>query len=601
MFFAFSMDVSELLNFKPSAAPKRPSQAAEDPEEALDEEMFDDPNESYEKRAAKRRKLKKAAQRKVEEQRLAMLEAEAAAAASASNGSEAGPSEEVLARLAKIDDVGDEVLDESKLKRMVLNFEKKISKNQELRIKFPDDPAKFMSSEVELHDAVQEMRVVATAPDLYPILVDMECLATLLGLLSHDNADISVAVVDLLQEMTDIDTLNESEDGTSSLVQALAVQQICALLVQNLERLNDMASSEESDGIHNTLAIVENLIEFRPEFCKEAAEAGLLLWLISKRLKVKVPFDGNKLYASEILSILVQNESHNRRLFSELAPGGVAGGAMDSLLQQLAYYKRHDPSSAEEQELMENLFDVLCALLLYPPNRDLFLKAEGLQLMNLMLREKKASRNGALKVLNHALSGPEGKENCVKFVDVLGLRTIFPLFMKTPKKQKRKGVSIEQHEEHVISIVASLLKNCRGSQKQRILTKFTESDHEKVERLMELHFKYVDQVTITEERLRAAPEEMDEDELYLERISGGLYALQLVDYIIVDVCANGSQSVKQRVHQILNQRKASVQNIRNIIREYAGTLGDEDDDASEEDQRHREQERQYLLQLVDKF
>ena len=236
-------------------------------------------------------------------------------------------------------------------------------------------------------------------------------------------------------------------------------------------------------------------------------------------------------------------------------------------------------------------------------NRDLFLKAEGLQLMNLMLREKKASRNGALKVLNHALSGFEGKDNCVKFVDILGLRTIFPLYMKTPKKQKRKGVSVEQHEEHVVAVVASLLKNCKGSQKQRILSKFIEADHEKVERLMELHFKYMDRLTFTEERLRRSQDEgLDEDEVYLERLNGGLYTLQLIDYVIVDVSANGAASVKQRVHQILNQRKASVKAIRNVIREYAGTLGDENDDGgNEEEQRFRELERQSLLQLVDKF
>ena len=64
-------------------------------------------------------------------------------------------------------------------------------------------------------------------------------------------------------------------------------------------------------------------------------------------------------------SILVQNEPSNRKLFGELAPGGVVGGAMDSLLQQLAYYKRHDPANPEEAELLENLFDVLCALLLH--------------------------------------------------------------------------------------------------------------------------------------------------------------------------------------------------------------------------------------------
>jgi beta-catenin-like protein 1 len=33
--------------------------------------------------------------------------------------------------------------------------------------------------------------------------------------------------------------------------------------------------------------------------------------------------------------------------------------------------------------------------------------------------------------------------------------------------------------------------------------------------------------------------------------------------------------VKQRVHQILNQRKASVKTIRNIVREYAGNIGDD--------------------------
>lgn len=56
------------------------------------------------------------------------------------------------------------------------------------------------------------------------------------------------------------------------------------------------------------------------------------------------------------------------------------------------------------------------------------------------------SRNGALKVLDHALNSEAGKENCAKFVEILGLRTIFPLFMKTPKKTKRKGMSAEEFE-----------------------------------------------------------------------------------------------------------------------------------------------------------
>jgi len=294
----------------------------------------------------------------------------------------------------------------------------------------------------------------------------------------------------------------------------------------------------------------------------------------------------------------------------------LAGSPLDSMLQQLAYYKRHNPTTAEEQEMMENLFDCLCSLLLHAPNRDRFLKGEGLQLMNLMLREKKVSRNGALKVLNHALIGPEGKENCSKFIDILGLRTIFPLFMKTPKKSQRKGVSAEEHEEHVISIVASLMKNTRGPQRQRLLTKFTENDHEKVERLMEVHFKFLDRVTETEELLAQEgldQQEDSEEEVYLRRLSGGLFTLQLVDYVIIDACSSGAPSVKQRVLQILSQRKASIKTIRNVVREYAANVGESaagstaappaaaNDESSENNQTATEQERSHLLQLVDKF
>lgn len=250
----------------------------------------------------------------------------------------------------------------------------------------------------------------------------------------------SIAVVDLLQELTDIDTLHESEEGAEVLIDALVDGQVVALLVQNLERL-DESVKEEADGVHNTLAIVENMAEFRPEMCTEAAQQGLLQWLL-KRLKAKMPFDANKLYCSEVLAILLQDNDENRELLGEL-------DGIDVLLQQLSVFKRHNPSTAEEQEMMENLFDSLCSCLMLSSNRERFLKGEGLQLMNLMLREKKISRSSALKVLDHAMIGPEGTDNCHKFVDILGLRTIFPLFMKSPRKIKKVGTTEKEHEGRV--------------------------------------------------------------------------------------------------------------------------------------------------------
>uniref|UniRef100_A0A6M2DJ01 Beta-catenin-like protein 1 n=1 Tax=Xenopsylla cheopis TaxID=163159 RepID=A0A6M2DJ01_XENCH len=560
------MEIEELLAYKPPQAPKRPLEDEEPDKEEIEERQTS--------------KMRRMAQRKAEQ----IIKS----SAPASEGSTVSEVDKLdILKYVESEEPQGEVLDEAGLKRLILLLEKRVLKNQELRIKFPDGPDKFMESEVELHQTIQELHAIATTPDLYPVLISLNAINSLLELLSHQNTDIAVAVVDLLQEMTDVDVLHESKEGADELIGALTEQQATALLVQNLERL-DESVKEEAEGVHNTLAIFENLTEYVPEICDDISKQGLLAWLL-KRLKLKVPFDANKLYCSEILSILIQESHENRQLLGDL-------DGIDTLLQQLAVYKKHDPASAEEQELMENLFNCLCSSLMQTSNKDKFLKGEGLQLMNLMLREKKLSRSGSLKVLDHAMSGVDGKDNCSKFVDILGLRSIFPLFMKTPK-QKKRLVTANEHEEHVVSIISSMLRNCRGSQRQRLLSKFTENDHEKVDRLLELHFKYLDKVeeidsVIEQQRTK---DNDDDDAIYMQRLSAGLFTLQLVDYIILEVCSSGASSIKVRVMQILSQRGASVKTIRHVMREYAGNLGDA---GSSE---WREQEQQHILQLVDRF
>ncbi|XP_041859547.1 beta-catenin-like protein 1 [Melanotaenia boesemani] len=489
-----------------------------------------------------------------------------------------------------------EPVDESSVKKMILTFEKRSYKNQELRIKFPDNPEKFMESELDLNDIIQEMHVIATMPDLYHLLVELNAVHSLLGLLSHENTDVAIAVVDLLQELTDIDTLHESEEGAEVLIDSVLEGQVVALLVQNMERLDEQVK-EEADGIFNTLAIIENMAEFRPGLCSEAAQQGLMQWLL-KRIKAKMPFDANKLYCSEILAILLQNNDNTRELLGEM-------DGIDVLLQQLSVFKRHNPNTAEEQEMMENLFDGLCSCLMLPSNRDRFLKGEGLQLMNLMLREKKMSRTSALKVLDHGMIGPEGADNCHKFVDILGLRTIFPLFMKTPKKMKKTGTSEKEHEEHVCSIIASMLRNLKSQQRTRLLNKFTENDCEKVDRLMELHFRYLEAVQQADKRIEGEKHEMVrrgeilddsmEDEFYLRRLDAGLFVLQLICYIMVEISNSGIPQLQQRVHQILNLRGGSVKVVRHIMREYAESIGDGKSDE------FKEAERKRIMDLAENF
>lgn len=69
-----------------------------------------------------------------------------------------------------------------RLKSLLVSFEKKITKNQKLRVKYPNDPDKFMASEVELHEEIQELHTVAASPELYYILVDTKAVNSILGM-----------------------------------------------------------------------------------------------------------------------------------------------------------------------------------------------------------------------------------------------------------------------------------------------------------------------------------------------------------------------------------------------------------------------------------
>lgn len=57
-----------------------------------------------------------------------------------------------------------------------------------------------------------------------------------------------------------------------------------------------------------------------------------------------------------------------------------------------------------------------------------------------------------------------------------------------------------------------MFRNCKEQQRQRLLSKFTENDYEKVDRLMELHFKYLEEVE------KDTKEDEDEEEAYLSYV-----------------------------------------------------------------------------------
>lgn len=122
------MDVGELLSYKPEQTPKRPNENDSDDEDRPDEAL---------ERAKKMR-------------RLAQDKAESMSRVIKSTKEPQITEEERLKILQYVDQGGDDtmdnIMDENGLKKMLLLFEKRNLRNQEMRIKFPDNPEKFMES-----------------------------------------------------------------------------------------------------------------------------------------------------------------------------------------------------------------------------------------------------------------------------------------------------------------------------------------------------------------------------------------------------------------------------------------------------------------------
>jgi hypothetical protein len=152
------------------------------------------------------------------------------------------------------------------------------------------------------------------------------------------------------------------------------------------------------------------------------------LQLPSKKDKEKREDDSlaqNRQYAAELLSIILQGPEtgHEARL------AFCKNSGMNSCLKVLSTYRKRDPSGAEELEYMENVFDCVCSALSEPENKTQFLQEEGVELMVIMMKDKMLSRNRAIKVLDHALTGDAGTAACERFVEVLGLKSLFSVFM----------------------------------------------------------------------------------------------------------------------------------------------------------------------------
>ncbi len=491
-------------------------------------------------------------------------------------------------------------MDAAKLKQMVSSLVKAARKNQRLRVKHPDDPTKFMDSEVNLDEEIKAMHAVAAAPELYSQLVSLGGVSGLVELLTHDNTDISLEVIDLLNELTDPAVLLEAGEGAAKAFRdSLLSSSGLELLLQNLARL-DEGNEGGAKAVHNTLGIVENLVEVFPAIVDVLCAKTPILRFLIHRLQ-KRTFDPIKLYCAEVLTILLQTRPGNCAMLGRLDDGqpqvrsdrdsdrsdeGVGVDGVDLLLQAISYWRRRDPQSEEERECCMNIYNALCTVLMNAEMQDRFRRAEGFELMLRCLKNRGYSAAPSIKAIDYGLS--RSKANVTRFLGVKGLKSLFPWFMGLGLKKQKKRFKVKEAYvvEHTVSALTNICLALQlsphvvaraateaaatpapasspslsttsspslptrgifvGTSAMRLIAKFEEAGLEKTERLVHLYLRCSSKM----------------------QSGAGLFTLYRLAIIAAHCCA-ASPAVRHRVESRLEERGQTLATMFDFAARYA--------------------------------
>eukprot|EP01061_Rhynchopus_euleeides_P023445 TRINITY_DN38154_c0_g1_i1.p1 TRINITY_DN38154_c0_g1~~TRINITY_DN38154_c0_g1_i1.p1 ORF type:complete len:627 (+),score=264.83 TRINITY_DN38154_c0_g1_i1:100-1980(+) len=335
----------------------------------------------------------------------------------------------------------------------------KASVNMEKRDSHHDEPEKFMDSELDLDDEIQEFRVASTVPESYEVLVGLHAPELLMQLLDHENLDIVCSTVAALKELIDPDALAECPSA-SALPEALVSLNIMKYLLLTVDRIMISGAIPDTDqqeeACYATLLVIDNLIDAAPAAVwgtpeaqeeeaaqasakgssKKAAEAraayrrdsthDLLAYLLRNVVATPssagVKFTALRSLSCELLAAILQispglaegmhsffidkagappqiDSATQRPDYSNSASSPDNINGIYCLLKCLSTYIKapENDVSDEDIEYVENLFDALCSCLLHEPGKRGFDAAQGGKLLLRLIVPKKRKKSKAVK------------------------------------------------------------------------------------------------------------------------------------------------------------------------------------------------------------
>ncbi len=226
-----------------------------------------------------------------------------------------------------------------------------------------------------MHEDITRMRNIATDPTLFHVLIEHDAIPLFVQLLTHDNMDIRLDVIGLLADMTDVERVGEMEFA-QALVENIMTFNGFRLICDNLSFLlrheqtkhrsreekydhDYQTQDDENDdddvtriAVYNVLQIIENVAEIAPASCSAMCTSTNLLDVLllscqtrtndkrhhhhhhHRRRHDEDRMTENKLYCSEILSILIQATDEAAREMSK--------DRLDLLLTALAVFRKMD-------------------------------------------------------------------------------------------------------------------------------------------------------------------------------------------------------------------------------------------------------------------
>ena len=422
------------------------------------------------------------------------------------------------------------------------------------------------------------------------MLVELKSHSSLVGLLSHDNIDISNSILTLLTEL-----LEGSDDPVEmQYVQALAAELADAgavsATIANWERLRS-EGEDEGPVVYQTMQFLERMVEYDEETAETLMKHPKFLSLCAATLAPKsVEYGDVELSVSEILSAVVINGKSLEDEQKEQKDEGsleTDKSLIESLLIVLHKKGRLNKTSLVDLEVLSNVANAVANLVLSKRFHKAFLACEGVHLLVKLLESKGCGVMSAMRVLSFATQ--DKREACEVLVEAGGIKQLFKWWMKDewPSKMSKRFSWGQDEWKSMREYVVSTVFNCCsllgfGTMAQlRLWKKFDDDGGKAVAQALAMWCGYRDalsskglMVSLREDQ--GDGDEEEEDFLFLKRLDEGIMPLMQLSVVFVCLASVPSplqNSLSQHLRTHALAKNVKLDDVAALVREHQKRSG----------------------------